>query len=481
MIKGIGKKVFIVGIGGISLSAIAKFLIKNNHYVAGSDLCYNEMVDSLKNSGIEVFIGHNAKNIKGFDTVVYTSAVNSSNPELLEARQLGLQILSRAECLSLISNEFKNVVAISGSHGKTTATALIFEVLFDAKKDVSLHIGGNTNRFGNVYISQKKDILVTEACEYKDNFLKLSPSIGVVLNIQPDHLDYFKNFDNLKKSFEKFKNRIRKYGIFIANADDENSNKLLSTRAKSLGFGIENSEADFFAENIYEYKKGFYSFDFFFHGFNLGNFKCGIPGKYNIYNSMVAIIVGIVFDVDIESIKKSIYKFTGVKRRMEPIGEICVGRRENLTKCPHNSTSDNNESGKNEEEQVLVKVIADYAHHPTEIKKVIELAKSCADGKVIAVFQPHTYSRTKSLFEEFVESLSVADYVVTFPIYSARENPIENVTSENLAIAIKNNGKNCQYASDFSELKSLLGEISEAGDIILILGAGDIIDFRYRL
>lgn len=443
-----GKKVHFIGICGISLSALAVMAQNLGAIVSGSDLAGEDLAKQLlakqlKERGIIVFSNHSKHNVVGAEIVVYSSAISVDNPELVFARNNGLKIFKRAEFLFEISKQYDNVIAISGCHGKTTTTAMISQIFIDAGLNPTVHIGGEFSYInGNVRIGDNKNF-ITEACEYKNNFLKLKPTVSVVLNVQPDHLDFFKNFLNVKLAFFKFLKRTKKDGIMITNVDDENimapmENKNLTFSMNNFGFAN--------AVNVCEYDDGTFSFDLLVDGAIKGNIKLNVCGKHNIYNALASILVAKVFGINYDIIFKSLENFKGVDRRFQLMGKI-------------NKAS----------------VIIDYAHHPTEIFSSIETARRFTKGKIIAIFQPHTYSRTQAFFNEFIDSLSGADKIAFYSIYPARESPILNINNRTLCESAKQRNLDAYAINNYEELKKFIYENANPKNTILLLGAGDFV------
>ena len=440
------KKFHFIGIGGISMSGLAMMLKRNGFFVQGSDLMFSEETKKLEKNSVKVFYEHNKNNLKDIDIVVYSSAILDDNEELKFAKNNKLILLKRAELLGLVSELYKIVIAVSGSHGKTTATAMISEIFMKADLKPTIHLGGVLNSISSNYKLGNKKYFITEACEYKDNYLYLKPDIAVVLNIDLDHLDYFKNIDNLKKSFFNFSKQVKVGGIVVVSADDENSKELFNQKNVAKFGG--DKRADVFAVNIKEYKPCYYSFDVIFSRFKLGNIKLNIIGRHNIKNAVAAILVSLACGIDFCDIKYAIENFSGVKRRCEKICEL---------------------NG--------FVVYHDYAHHPEQIKKMVEVGRDLTKkkkGKVIVVFEPHTYSRTKHLIDEFSICFENCDRVIIAPVYSARENPIQGYDSIKLFNEIKEKGILVEYIETYKEIKTRIMNIAKPNDVILILGAGSI-------
>ena len=436
------KHIHFVGIGGISLSALAIMCLKKGCCVSGSDTTKTISTQNLENLGIKVYYSHDKTNIIGADLVVYSAAIHKDNPEIVAAKELGIQTIDRAELLGRISKEYKNVIAVAGTHGKTTTTGMIASIFLRANLNPTIHIGGYLPIIeGNVRLGGT-EYFVTEACEYYDSFLSLCPNVSVILNIQKDHLDYFKNMANLQKSFEKFTKNTKLSGVVITNFDDENCKKL-SADCKIIYYGFSNG--NLYADNITSVDEK-YSFDAIYFGKNLGRICLPIVGKHNIYNALASIAVSLFFDIDFCVIKQALETFLPSKRRYQ---EIVL---------PNGVT-----------------VVHDYAHHPTEIKACLVATKKRTKNKLIVVFEPHTFSRTQYLWEEFCECFGGADKVYLPPIYPARESPIENISSENLAKQICLHGIDCVATKDLKETYNFLQQDIKNGNCFLLLGAGTIV------
>lgn len=440
-----GKKFHFIGIGGVSMSALAQILKLRGFYVQGSDENVNAEVKKLARKNIKVCIGHSKDNVLGVDVVVYSSAVHVDNPELAQARKLKLIVLKRAELLGLIADEYKTVISIAGSHGKTTTTAMIAEMFINAGLKPTVHIGGNLKSLkSNVKIGNKK-YFITENCEYKDNFLFIRPDISVILNLDSDHLDYFKSLAGVKRSFYRFAQGINSGGLNLVFDSDDNLDEIKGLDS-SVGFGFKTC-SDFCATNINEYKNGFYSFDVELKGCKIGEIRLNIVGKHNVINALASVFVGFICGIDFDTIKRSLETFSGVERRCDKVGVI-------------------NEAD----------IYHDYAHHPAQIKKMIETAKCVKgeQGRIITIFEPHTFSRTKYLLQEFAESFCDSDYVFLLPVYSAREVESDGLSSLDLMSEVKKYIKNVSYIKTYRRLIEEIKLTAKKGDIVLILGAGTI-------
>lgn len=447
------KHIHLIGIGGIGVSAIAEILISDGYKVTGSDIKSSELTKTLETKGIGVYYNHESDNIIGADVVVYTAAVNDSNPELKAAKEQGITTLTRAEMLGEMLSKYKNSVAIAGAHGKTTTTSFLSVILSESDLDPTLLIGGEVKEFGSNVKAGKGDLIVTEACEYKDSFLSFKPTVGVILNIDEDHLDYFRDLEHIISSFTKFAQSIPESGTLVINNDDYNAKKIIShVNCNVLTFGI-GQESNVQARNITYDPYGFPEFEVYIYDKLYSTFKLSVPGNHNIYNSLAAIAVAHLNNLDGDDVAKSTKLFGGTKRRFDRLGKY------------KDAT-----------------VIDDYAHHPTEIKATLNAAKKVPHNRSICVFQPHTYSRTAELLSEFSTSFKQADIVIITDIYgSARETDNGTIHSTDLVNAIKNEGQKATYLGTFDEVIAHLDTIVESDDIIFTMGAGDIINLGKKL
>ena len=455
MIKGIGNKVFILGIGGISLSAIAEILVSNGHEVLGYDKKCSNLTKRLEDLSINIYYTENFINkLKSVDTVIYTSAFNEDYKGIAEAKKLNLQVLTRAEALSLISASFDNVLAVAGSHGKTTTTAILTTILERTMSDFTAHVGGEMVEFNtNVLIRGNNKLFVTEACEYKRNFLSLSPNIGIILNLDLDHTDVYNSSEEILSAFVDFSNRITEGGLLILNLDAKGARELIKRTKKNkkiITYSLNNKDADYYVKNYYT-NNGCVEFFVSSNDGRFNGYKFKFPSffEHNLYNALASIIAILELGVNKRAIKQSLIKFCGVRRRFEYIGKI---------------------NGAD--------VILDYAHHPKELEKVIKSTKLYTNGQVFVLFQPHTYSRTKFFWAEFIKSLSYADSIVLYPIYPAREKAIIGVTSKRMAQDLRRIKKVCYYNDSLELIKTYLGYFVGPKDVVLVLGAGDIDEFK---
>ncbi|PKK95922.1 MAG: UDP-N-acetylmuramate--L-alanine ligase [Tenericutes bacterium HGW-Tenericutes-4] len=436
--------VHFIGIGGISLSALAKLMASQGKIVTGSDTKKSKMTDSLKKFGILVSIGHKANNIKNPDVVVFTSAIKPDNIELKTAKHKHILTLERADFLSFIASEYENIIAVSGSHGKTTTCGMIASIFICAKLNPTVHIGGESETTnGNMYIGDKK-FFITEACEYKDSFLKLKQTVGVILNIEYDHSDYFKSVLQIIDSFDKFSKNSSEMTII-----EEKHKHLLSDQENIITFGFNN--ANFTAKNIMLNNNFHITFDCYINNEFLEQFELSSPINHNVYNALASIAVAKYYNVPVNDIKQGLLLFKGIKRRFEFVREF----KKNI-------------------------IIHDYAHHPTELLSTIKACQSIYNKPLIAVFQPHTYSRTKSFMKDFLGSFSSCDQVFIVKTYKAREKKIKGGSAKDLYNNLKFIKKNCVYFSSFVAVKNYIKRHHIKNNIILVLGAGDIEELAYN-
>lgn len=434
-----------IGIGGIGNSALAEILLNAKHKITGSDLKKSNLTEKLESKGATIFYEHKKENVDGADLIVFSSAVGEENVERIAAKEQNIPEINRAQMLGILMDRYKNSIAISGTHGKTTTTSLITILLKQLGYDPTALIGGTLKEIdGNVRIGESQ-CFITEACEYKENFLNLKPRYGLILNIEEDHLDYFEDLEEIISSFVKFGKNIHPKGALIINNDDFNTKRLYAqTEAEIITVGI-NQKSDYQAKNITYDNNSFPSFDIFKDDELLTNCSLNIPGTHNIYNALASIAVVHQFHDDIEAIVESLSSFTGVNRRFEILGKY--------------------------KEAVI---IDDYAHHPTEIKATLSTAKKIKDKKIRCVFQPHTYTRTASLLHEFGNAFDDADEIIITDIYAAREKDDNKVHSKDLVNEIKKVKKNVKYMPTLEEIIDYYKKTAEENDLIISLGAGNI-------
>ena len=440
------KNVHMLGIGGVSMSGIAAILKNFGFNVTGSDLADSDAVKLLQEKGVKVTIGHNINDVAKADVVVYSAAIKEDDPEMIEAKRLNIETIERADFLGALTRCYKDTICISGTHGKTTTTSMVSLCFMEALKDPSIQVGAFLKAINGNYRVGNSEHFIIEACEYVESFLKFSPKAEIILNIDNDHLDYFKNLDNIKKAFIKYIKLLPKDGLLIYNGDDANCTDLADyTNAKCVTYGITNKNTDFFAVNIVFDNDGFAEFDVYHNDKFYDRIKLNIPGMHNVLNSLACIALCNEYGIDKSCIKSALEKFTGANRRFEFKGKV-------------NGAS----------------IYDDYGHHPTEI---IATAKSLMNKKYDkswVVFQPHTYSRTKNLLDDFAKALLNFDNIIVMDIYAAREKNTYNITSEDLANKIISLGKDAKYIPDFDECVKYLKDNVKEGDIVMTLGAGTV-------
>ncbi|MDY4561017.1 MAG: UDP-N-acetylmuramate--L-alanine ligase [Peptostreptococcus porci] len=435
-----------IGIGGINMSALAEICINKGYNVSGSDMQESYLVDNLRSLGAKITIGQKKENITDdINLVVYTAAISNENEEFLAAKEKNILMINRAAFLGQIMREYKNSIAVSGTHGKTTTTSMLSTIFNYAEKDPTILVGGNLSTIGgNVRIGSSENF-ITEACEYVDSFLNFNPFISIVLNIEEDHLDYFSGIEEIKASFNKFGKLLPEDGYFIVNGDNENTKDIMyDVGATIIKFGQKDDNDAIISEIRYD-EDGFAMFNLNYKGVNLGTFDLSVYGLHNVYNATAAIIASIVSNIEVDVIKKAIKEYNGVGRRFEKKGYF-----------------------KN------TLVVDDYAHHPTEVKATLSAAKTLKKNMLWVVFQPHTYSRTKALLKEFAEAFYSADKVIITDIYAAREKNPGDISSKDLVEKLYHNNVDVTYIPTFEEIENYLRENLEDDDLIITCGAGPI-------
>lgn len=440
------KRIHFTGIGGISMSGLAEILASQGYIITGSDIKPSSIIQKLEKIGIKTAIGHRAENIDGADMLVYTAAVKENNPELAAASKAGVPFIDRATLLGEIMKKYPISIAVSGTHGKTTTTSMISMIMMEQGLDPTVHIGGELNAIGGTTRIGKSDYFVTEACEYTGSFLKLRPFLAVILNIEYDHADYFKNFDDVKKAFSDFAGLVPGNGCLVANGDDASAMEIMS-RATSgkVAFSLHNSNCGWTAANITFDNMGCASYTLLDRNEPAAEIRLKVPGMHNVSNSLAAVAACSVVGCSAASAARALSKFGGTGRRFEPKGVI-----DGIT------------------------VIDDYAHHPSEVAATLKAAGNIVHSHIWCVFQPHTYTRTKYLMNEFATAFSSADTVIVADIYAAREADTGEVSSAVLADKICGAGKKAIYMKGFESIAEYLDKNAKPGDLIITMGAGDI-------
>lgn len=442
-----------IGIGGISMSGLAEILLDEHFTVSGSDNKESSLTDHLVSMGAKVFIGQKASNIEDtVQVVVYTAAIHEDNEEYQEAVRRGLPMLSRAELLGQLMTNYKIPVAVAGTHGKTTTTSMLSHILLAGEKDPTISVGGILKAIhGNIRVGGS-EVFVTEACEYTNSYHHFFPKISIILNMDADHLDFFKDIDDIRHSFRLFAEKLPADGTLIINADTpcwEDVARDLPCQV--ITYGLEHP-ADYTAADITWDPQGHPTFTCLAYGKSLGSFSLKVPGLHNVSNALSVIALGQKLGMDTDAIRRGILDFTGTDRRFQYKGKVGD-----------------------------VTVIDDYAHHPTEIRATLTSAKNYPHKTIWCVFQPHTYTRTKALMDDFARALSLADHVVLADIYAARETDTLGISSRDLMERIRKLGTPCEYFPTFDEIENYLLEHCEPGDLLITMGAGDVFKIGEKL
>lgn len=450
MLRG-AKSIYFIGIGGINMSSLAHIAQKRGFRVGGSDRTETDLTARLAKRGITVNYSHAAEHVSNFDAVVYTVAISPDNPEYVEAERRGIPCISRADFLGYVMSGYPRRIGISGTHGKSTCSSMCAETFIRAGVSPTVLSGAELTLMGGAYTVGDGDDFIFEACEYMDSFLDFYPSVAVILNIDLDHVDYFKSLDQMKRSFTAFAKKTGESGYAIANVDDKNVRDALKDYSGTLiSFGIDSPDAIYRATDI-RCARGRYSFTVTKRSEALCEISLSVTGYHNVYDALACAAAADLSGISPEDISRGLAAFHGAKRRMEYRGAL-----------------------------LGAELYEDYGHHPTEVRTTLEGAKGLAEGgRLICVFQPHTYSRTAALFEDFVSSLSVADRVIVSDIYAARETDTGVVSSKMLADAI---GERAVYGGDVKKTADVLRAELREDDVALIMGAGNITDiFKYLL
>ena len=446
-----GAHIHFIGIGGISMSGLAHIALRDGYEVSGSDRSGSDITDKLEAEGATVYKGHSKENVKGADLVVHTAAVHEDNPEMQEAKRLDIRIIDRAEFLGAIMKNYKHAVGVSGTHGKTTTTSMLAHALIYAGTDPTVSVGGVLDLIGGNIRCGGSDLFVTEACEYTNSFLKFYPSIALITNIEEDHLDFFTGIEMIRDSFRQFAELTRGKGSVIAYGEDDNIRSALDgSDLEIITYGM-NSSNDYYAQNIV-YNAGYPSFDVYRHDELLCHMALNVPGDHNILNSLATVAVCELLGVDAKTAAEGIETFKGTHRRFEKKGFI-------------NGAI----------------VIDDYAHHPTEIKATLKAAKAFPHNKIHCIFQPHTYSRTRTLWNEFVNAFDDTDELILTHIYAAREIYDGVTDPDRLAAEIAQKGLDAKYIDSFDDIVEYIKNIACENDIIITMGAGDVTNIGAQL
>jgi UDP-N-acetylmuramate--alanine ligase len=437
-----------IGIGGISMSGLAEILMQEGFTVSGSDARESSLTRRLASLGAQIVYGQRAENISGdMDVVVYTAAIHPDNPEYARAAEMNLPMLTRAQLLGQIMQNYGTPIAVAGTHGKTTTTSMAAQILLEAGCDPTVSVGGILPSIGGNIRVGHSDSFITEACEYTNSFLSFFPKISLILNMDADHLDFFKDIHDIRRSFRQFAELLPADGTLIINADTpayETVTKGLSCTV--ITYGLENS-ADYTARDITYDQYGHPTFTVLRHGEPAGTYSLRVPGIHNVSNALAVIALAAELDIRPDDIQKGFSAFSGTDRRFQYKGSFQE-----------------------------VTVIDDYAHHPTEIRATLTAAKNYPHKTLWCVFQPHTYTRTKALLPEFARALTLADRVVLADIYAAREKNTVGISSEDLQREIRKLGTDCQYFPDFGQIEDFLRKNCSPGDLLITMGAGNVVN-----
>ena len=443
-----------IGIGGISMSGLAEILISEGFKVSGSDIKETDLVRHLRSLGAEVSIGQVAENIRQPDVVVYTAAIHPDNEELMEARRRQIPLLTRAELLGELMRNYGEAINIAGTHGKTTTTSMITEILMRAGKDPTVTVGGILDSIGGNIRVGASDCFVAEACEYTNSFLSFFPTIEVVLNVEADHLDFFKDIDDIRHSFKSFIKRLPSsgQGFLVINSDIKDLDYFISDIGCDYVTYGSSESSDYSARDISFDELARPSYTLIKSGEELGRVRLSVTGMHNVYNSLAAIAVADRLGISLYDSKRALADFKGTERRFQYKGEV-----EGFT------------------------IIDDYAHHPQEIEATIRAARLYPHKKLWIAFQPHTYTRTKALLSDFAKVLSLADEVILTDIYAAREQNTVGISSLDLAEGIKAEGGSVVYIKSFEDIEKFILNNLQTGDLLITMGAGNIVDVADHL
>ncbi|HCT64145.1 MAG TPA: UDP-N-acetylmuramate--L-alanine ligase [Lachnospiraceae bacterium] len=440
------KNIYFIGIGGISMSGLAEILNFKGIHVSGSDVKASDVTSHLESIGIKVNFGHKAENITDdIDLVIFTAAVKQDNPEIVAAKAKGIWVIERSDLLGSIMSCYSQSIAVAGTHGKTTTTSMLSEVLLADNADPTISVGGMLSTIGGNTKIGNSEFFLAEACEYHDSFLKFNPFVAIILNVEAEHLDYFKDLHQIQTSFKGFASNAPSTGFVIINNATVGKDYITDgLKAKVITYGLD-STANWYAHNIIHEPNGRNSFDAVFNGKVMGRIALRIPGEHNILNALAACAAAYAITIPMESIITGLDNYSGVNRRFQYKGT-------------YNGIS----------------IIDDYAHHPTEIRATLAAAQKVEHKKLWCVFQPHTYSRAKALFEDFGNAFTDADEIIVTDIYAAREKDTGLVHARDIADKIKSNGKSARYIGSFNDIVDFIKSTAQPGDMLITMGAGDV-------
>lgn len=447
-------RIHFIGIGGISMSGFAELLHSMDFTITGSDRSESKITRHLESLGIQVVYGQDEKNITGdIDLVVYTAAIHPSNPEYKRASEMGIPMMERACMVGQVMKNYSSAIAIAGTHGKTTTTSIISQIFLQAALDPTISVGGILDAIqGNIRIGHSEHF-ITEACEYTNSFLQFFPTAGVILNIEEDHMDFFKDIDDIRHSFKEFAKKIPAHGTLVINADIDDYEEIIQdVSCKVITYGLDHPSADFTAQNITYDEMGHGSFDVIRKGEKGPRFHLNVVGRHNVSNTLSCLALASLYGIDDDTVQQALTAFHGTERRFEYKGE-----KNGIT------------------------IIDDYAHHPTEISATLDAAAKYPHKTLWVTFQPHTYTRTKAFLKDFATSLSIADKIILTDIYAAREKDPGDISSVMLAEELKKLGKEVYYFPDFNEIEKFILKNLVNGDLLITMGAGNVVDIGEAL
>lgn len=442
------KTIHLVGIGGVSMSALAELLMHLGAHITGSDRSQSLVTDKLAALGANITYAHLPENVEHADLVIRTAAVHDDNPEIIRARALDIPVIERAQAWGYIMASYKNAVCVSGTHGKTTTTSMLTLIGIQCGIDPTVMVGSHLPAIGGTLRIGAHDCFIAESCEYTNSFLSFHPTVAVVLNVDADHLDFFKDIDDIIHSFHKFCELVPETGALVVNKDSANAMKAIAGVDRTcITFGSAN-DADVYPENVVK-KHGYYSFDVMYRGSLFTHIDLSVPGYHNMLNALAACGVCIFLGLNAEHAANGLKQFTGSSRRFQLTGHMANGAT----------------------------VVDDYAHHPAEMTATLKAAHEMEYDRIICVFQPHTYSRTKALLPEFSKALKLCDKAILADIYAAREKNTFGVSSKDIADTLDGG----EYYSSFAEIESRLEQIAQPGDLVITMGAGNVNEIGWNI
>lgn len=446
-----------IGIGGISMSGLAKLLVSRHFTVSGSDSKASDLTHELENEGCHIIYSQEASNITDdIDIIIYTAAIKENNPELMAARASRAHVMTRAEFLGQVMANYEKAINVAGTHGKTTTSSMIAEILLAAKTDPTISIGGILDSIGGNFKVGHSDIFLTEACEYTNSFLSFAPTINVILNVQEDHLDFFKDLADIRHSFKLFTEKLPASGTLVINSDIEDIEYFYKDAACKdvITFGSNPDKSNYSACEVEYNNVGLCSYTLIKNNEKCGRISLSVPGLHNVYNSLGAIACCEKIGIPLDVIATGLKKFTGTKRRFEYKGTL----------MPNNTT-----------------IIDDYAHHPAEIEATLKSAANYPHNKLWVIFQPHTYTRTKAFLNDFAKSLCLCDYVILADIYAARETDNLGISSKTLMERINELGGKAYYFDSFEKIQNFVKSECINNDLLITMGAGNVVEIGENL